>query len=306
VTAPAFPGGALRRSSTRRLEEPDEAGMTLVELLVTLVILVIVIGGLATLFVSSIHSETDQTNRVQAQQDARVALDQLRREIHCASAVTSVSSTALTVTLPSYCSSAPSGGGSVSWCVSGAAAPYTLKRYVASSCSGANVRTWANSLSSNAVFSYNRTILVSAPTLTVAATGGTLTSGTYYYDVTAVLSTGVEISGTAASKIISSGSTNAVTVSWVAPTGLPAGVSVSSYNVYGRDNGSNSAQGLRLLGNTTATSLVDNGSINTSTVTSGPPLATVSVSLATDKTPTSTSQQFSFSDDIVLRNSGRF
>jgi prepilin-type N-terminal cleavage/methylation domain-containing protein len=293
---------AAFKSRAGRLRLVDESAMTLIELLVVLAILAIVLGGLATLFVSAIKSETDQTNRVGAQQDARVALDQLRREIHCASGVTSVSTTTLTVTLPSYCSSAPSGGGSVSWCVSGATAPYTLKRYVGSTCSGSNVRTWANSLSSSAVFSYNRASasLVPAPALTQAASGGTLGSGTYKYDVTAVLASGVEMSGTIASVVVSSGSTNKITVSWSAYTGAV------SYNVYGRDDGSDTAQGLRLLTSTTSTSYVDTGSVDTSTVLSGPPLATVSVALTTDKSPGSTSQQFSFSDDIVLRNSGRF
>jgi hypothetical protein len=61
-----------------------------------------------------------------------------------------------------------------------------------------------------------------------------------------------------------------------------------------------------LLGSTTSTSFVDTGSVDTSTVLQGPPLAIVSVSLSTDKTPANPSQRFSFSDDIALRNSGRF
>jgi Tfp pilus assembly protein PilW len=274
--------------------------MTLIELLVTMTILVVVIGGLATMFVSAIGSETDQSNRVQAQQDARVALDQLRRDIRCASAAT-VSSTVLTITLPSYCSSAPSGG-QVSWCVSGSAAPYTLTRYAASTCTGSG-RIWANkSLFSNAVFLYNRGTLVSQSPPVSATTGGTLNPGTYYYDVTAVLASGVEESGTVQSVVVPSGTaTNTVTVSWTALATPP-----TTYNVYGRDNGSTSSQGLRLLGSTTSTSFVDTGSVDTSTVFQGPPLATVTVSLTTDKTPANPTQQFSFSDNIALRNSGRF
>jgi prepilin-type N-terminal cleavage/methylation domain-containing protein len=80
-----------------------EGGMTLVELLVVLVIMVVVLAALVDLFVSAIHSQTDQTNRVSAQQDARLALERLRREIHCASAVTASSTTLVTVSIPPSC-----------------------------------------------------------------------------------------------------------------------------------------------------------------------------------------------------------
>ena len=56
-------------------------------MLVVLAILGIVLAGLTVLFTSAMRSQTDQTNRVNAQQDARVALDQLRRELRCASAL---------------------------------------------------------------------------------------------------------------------------------------------------------------------------------------------------------------------------
>ena len=90
---------------------------------------------------------------------------------------------------------------------------------------------------------------VPAPSLTPATTGGTLASGAYSYDVTAVLASGAEVPGTVASTTIASGLTNKITVSWSAYTGA------TSYNVYGRDGG-----GLRLLKNVTAgTSYVDTG-----------------------------------------------
>ena len=83
-----------------------EDGFTLPEMLVVLAILGIVLAGLTQLFTSAIRSQIDQTRRVNAQQDARVALDQLRREIHCGSALTYNSASSVTVTLPSYCSGA--------------------------------------------------------------------------------------------------------------------------------------------------------------------------------------------------------
>ena len=67
-----------------------EDGFTLPELLVVLTIIGIVLGGLTQLFTSAVKSATDQTRRVDAQQDARVALDRLRREIHCGSTLSSI------------------------------------------------------------------------------------------------------------------------------------------------------------------------------------------------------------------------
>ena len=56
------------------------------------------------LFVSASHAQVDMNNRFQAQQNARLALDGLRREIHCASAAVerrhaSRPTTSITITL---------------------------------------------------------------------------------------------------------------------------------------------------------------------------------------------------------------
>ena len=86
----------------------EQDGFTLIEMLVVLAILGIVLSGLTVLFTSAMRSQTDQTKRVNAQQDVRVALDQLRRELRCGSALAYNSASSVTVTLPSYCRSAPS------------------------------------------------------------------------------------------------------------------------------------------------------------------------------------------------------
>jgi prepilin-type N-terminal cleavage/methylation domain-containing protein len=361
-----------------------DAGFTLIELLVVLSILVVVMGGLGTMFVSAVNSQTDQTNRVQAQQAARLSLNKLRWEISCASAVTASLATgdSLTVSLPSYCPNSPNTsltlavtlpaatgiitvastsffnptsnvitiGGSgtvtctgrsattftgctggtgtfasgtnvtsaVTWCATATGPPYSLKRYVGDAsiaspspggtCSGTSGTTWTTSLESKTVFGYNRGSFVPAPTFALAATGGSLKAGPFAYDVTAILSDGTELSGTIGRTTIAKDATNVLTLTWAAPSVLPVGTSVSSYNVYGRDDGSATVQGLRLLGSTSpgARTFPDNGSLDTSTINTGPPLATVSVTLTTDRTPATTSQQFSFSDSISLRNSGRF
>ena len=146
-------GGALR-AIRARLVAAD--GVTLSEMLVVLVILLIVVTGMATLFVSASKSQVDQTNRVQGQEAARLGLDKLRREIRCASALTTPSgfpASSITITLGTYC---PTAGGAttVTWCTKAAPSggqPYTLWRYTGSdNCSSATPITpptkWASNL----------------------------------------------------------------------------------------------------------------------------------------------------------------
>jgi prepilin-type N-terminal cleavage/methylation domain-containing protein len=64
----------------------DERGYTLVEMLVVMAILGFVISGLTTIFVSGSRAELDLNRRFQAQQQARLALDRIRADLHCASA----------------------------------------------------------------------------------------------------------------------------------------------------------------------------------------------------------------------------
>jgi prepilin-type N-terminal cleavage/methylation domain-containing protein len=64
----------------------DERGYTLVEMLVVMAILGVVISGLTTIFVSGSRAELDMNRRFQAQQQARLALDKVRGDLHCASA----------------------------------------------------------------------------------------------------------------------------------------------------------------------------------------------------------------------------
>jgi prepilin-type N-terminal cleavage/methylation domain-containing protein len=64
----------------------DERGYSLVEMLVVMAILGVVISGLTTVFVSGSRAELDMNRRFQAQQQARLALDRFRADLHCASA----------------------------------------------------------------------------------------------------------------------------------------------------------------------------------------------------------------------------
>ena len=79
-----------RRVRVARARIGAENGITLTEMLVVMVIL-IVLGGMLTLFLSASNSQIDQTNRVDAQLNARLALDSLRRELRCASGIPVIS-----------------------------------------------------------------------------------------------------------------------------------------------------------------------------------------------------------------------
>ncbi len=352
-------------------------GFTLPELLVVMAIVGVVLAGTTQLFMSAMKSQNDQTNRTQAQQDARLGLDKLRREIRCASALTTPSgypASSITITLGGYC---PTAGGAttVTWCTKPAASggqPYTLWRYTGpDNCSTPTPITpptkWASdlvdkvdapSISAGKIFN---TVFLGAATLSSTTTGGTMAAGTYSYVVTAVLAGGEEVPGTVVSRTLASGPPAQITVDW-STSAYPG---ATSYNVYGWDG-----DGLRLLKSVTSgtsytdtgpTKLTDNplalpsatinvaGTSNfnpgantiafgpsgpvtctgvTSTSFTGctggqpgqypqntpvisgssarPPRAALSVSLALDKTPASTSQRFVLLDTIVLRNSQAF
>jgi prepilin-type N-terminal cleavage/methylation domain-containing protein len=76
---------ALRR---RRFALAAQKGYTLVELLVVMVVLLIVLAPLTGSFVSALNAQVDQTRRFDAQENARQALDRMRKDIHCAHGVT--------------------------------------------------------------------------------------------------------------------------------------------------------------------------------------------------------------------------
>jgi prepilin-type N-terminal cleavage/methylation domain-containing protein len=112
-----------------------EQGYSLVEMLTVLVIMGVVMTSLTTVFVQASNSETDMNNRFQAQLTAKLALDKMRREVHCASVVTPTGvSSSVTITLPSYCKT---GSGSITWCTrSNGTNRYALYRVVGATCSG--------------------------------------------------------------------------------------------------------------------------------------------------------------------------
>jgi prepilin-type N-terminal cleavage/methylation domain-containing protein len=152
----------LRRcaaAAQRRLAA--ERGYSLSEMLVVLAIIGIVLGALTQLFVSASTAQVDMTRRFEAQQDMRLALDKLRREIHCASAVTGAPPTSsMTVALGSYCpTNGTAAAAQITWCTKdkngnpppGGGAPYSLWRYLGTTCSGTGQK-WGDYLTTGQVF----------------------------------------------------------------------------------------------------------------------------------------------------------
>ncbi len=113
----------------------EERGYTLVELIVVVAILGVVLSGLTTVFVGGSNAEISMNRRFQAQQQARLAIDRLRGDIHCASAAqaqTIGTYPGIKLAVANCYSTTPT----ISWCavqVSASPARYQLYRSTATS-----------------------------------------------------------------------------------------------------------------------------------------------------------------------------
>lgn len=115
--------GCLRRA------RQESQGYTLPELLIVLVILSTVLSAVTALFVSASRAEIEMNRQFQAQQEARVAVDRMRREIHCSSGITPAGSSAsITVSLPFQCPSAGGSATTVTYDVVGSGQRWQLRR----------------------------------------------------------------------------------------------------------------------------------------------------------------------------------
>lgn len=76
------------RSVVRRLR--DERGVTLPEMLAVMTILLIVITPLVGSFATALRHETDQVQREAAYSAARLAIQRMRTDLHCAKNVTDI------------------------------------------------------------------------------------------------------------------------------------------------------------------------------------------------------------------------
>jgi prepilin-type N-terminal cleavage/methylation domain-containing protein len=115
----------------RALRLRGEGGYSLIEMLVVMVIMSIVFAGVTAVFVSGSKAQAEQDRRFQAQLSTRIALDKIRRDIHCASDVTPFATSSVTLKI-SGCT-----GGDISWCtvaVTGYTNRYALYRKAGTTC----------------------------------------------------------------------------------------------------------------------------------------------------------------------------
>ena len=152
----------LRRSAA-------QDGHSLTELLTVLAILGTVLAGLTGLFVSASGAEVEMNERFGAQQNARLALTKMRRDVHCASSATVTAAgtgARVTLTFPAT----PVGGcgtTAVSWCtVEVTAGRFGLFRSAGSTCDATGVRV-ADHLTIGNAFAYTQRKPSSLATLNV-------------------------------------------------------------------------------------------------------------------------------------------
>jgi prepilin-type N-terminal cleavage/methylation domain-containing protein len=125
----------IRRLRGLRLRA--EGGYSLIEMLVVMVIMSIVFAGVTAVFVAGSKAQADQDRRFQAQLSTRIALDKIRRDIHCANDVNPYATNSVTLKITG-CT-----GGDVSWCtvaVSGYTNRYALYRMAGTSCSASGTK----------------------------------------------------------------------------------------------------------------------------------------------------------------------
>lgn len=259
----------------------EAGGFTLVELLVVVTILGVVLAGMTTLFVSASTSQIDQSNRVEAQQNARLALDALRREIHCAIGITGAPPAAsISLTLGPYCAN---GGTSLS-------SPLTVPASGSYSVSAADTSP----------FSTPADIRIAASSWTIACANKTPTTFT-------VCTGGVP--GSYASGLAVTAIT---TITWCTKdkngTSPPA-ANASPYSLWRYRGASCSGIGSKradYLTETTAPPAVAQGQVFTGyTAAVAGNLRALTIALPVDLSPSDTKQRYTLSDDIALRNSPR-
>jgi type II secretory pathway pseudopilin PulG len=136
----------------------EEGGHSLIELVVVIVVLGAVMGGILTALSAGISAQSNQTRSYQSQQDGKLALDKMRREIHNACTISSpgtltpVSSVTIYLSRDGCQTHTPSQ--TVTYCTTSAApAGYSLSRVVGASCTGA-LQKLASYLTGGNIFTY--------------------------------------------------------------------------------------------------------------------------------------------------------
>ena len=129
--------------------------MTLIELLTSMAVLALVLTAVLAMFTTGLGAETDMNTRFQSQQNARIALSDMRDDIGgaCSSSVPA-GNASVTLTEPSSFGSCSASTSSVTWCADSASgsAPFTLYRQAAATCGSSTGVAKVGSLTTNALF----------------------------------------------------------------------------------------------------------------------------------------------------------
>jgi prepilin-type N-terminal cleavage/methylation domain-containing protein len=156
------------KSFLLRVRLQAESGFSLVELIVTMVVMGIVMTGLVNVFTSGERASADATARIQSQQRVRVAFDRLEYDTRCASVASILSSGAgVALTLPSQCDHA---SGNVVWCISSG----SLLRISGTTCTG-SAQTYVKDVTSATPFACFSPVTGATPQLKVILTINTAT-----------------------------------------------------------------------------------------------------------------------------------
>jgi len=131
----------------------EEHGYTLFELLTVVAIMGFVLTGLTTSFAAGLNAEAGTIRRADAQQNARLALDRMRIDVHCASGAPAPQENpygGFTLTLtesPNVCPAVTTTSSGVQWCTIpylGSTTHWQLFRFLGtqlSDCDGVGVST---------------------------------------------------------------------------------------------------------------------------------------------------------------------
>jgi prepilin-type N-terminal cleavage/methylation domain-containing protein len=135
-----------RRATTSRGEA--QAGFTLVELLVTMLIMGVVATAVMAVAMRTFTTTATITNRRDVLADGRVALDRLSKQLRQGESIDQGSSSPSSITFSGYIDGTQA---TIKWQVTGSSAPYTLEE---STLGGANSVPIVSALSDDQVFTY--------------------------------------------------------------------------------------------------------------------------------------------------------
>lgn len=136
--------------------QSSEDGFSLIEMLVVMTILSVILGGMVALFTAGITADADQNRRFQAQQDGRLALDKVRRELHSACTISTpatYNTPVNSVTAYFGSDSCVSGAHTVTYCTTGSAPRFVLYRKLAANCTTPTEKV-ADYLTTGTIFDY--------------------------------------------------------------------------------------------------------------------------------------------------------